>query len=156
MIGRHRIGDRVLVVRVERRIEVARVDVLEVGQLGLVDRHQLAALDQRLHRVRRRYHDVVALGTRSELCEQLLVVGVVGLHDLALAELLEPLDGLGSDVVVPVVEVQLVLGCRRGHGGDEQGKQHGESFHESLPVGLQNAGRAAWRGVDERQREQHQ
>src|SRR4029077_1354425 len=70
-----------------------------------------------------------ALGTRGELCEQLLVVGVVGLHDLALAELLEPLDGLGSDVVVPVVEVQLVLGGRCGHRGDEQGKQHGESFH---------------------------
>ena len=45
---RHRVRHRILVARIERRVEVERVDVLEVGQLRLVDRLQLAALDQRL------------------------------------------------------------------------------------------------------------
>ena len=91
-------------------VEVDRVDVLEVRQLRLVDRLQLPALDQRLDGVRRRHQHVVALGAGGELGEQLLVVRIVGLHDFALAEILEALDRLRRDVVVPVVQMQLVLG----------------------------------------------
>ena len=57
--------------------------------------------------------DVVTLGARRELRQQLLIVRVVGLHDLAHAELLEALDRLRREVAVPVVEVELVPGGER-------------------------------------------
>ena len=97
---------------------------LRFGSLRLVDRLQLAAADQRLHGVAGRHQHVVALGAGGELGEQLLVVRVVGLHDLALAGLLEALDRLRRDVVVPVVEMQLVLGERgqRGEGERSDGE----------------------------------
>ena len=106
-----------------------RIDVLEVRDLRLVDGLQAPALDQRLHRVRRRHVHVVALGAGGELGEQLLVVRIVGLHDGALAELLEALDRLRREVVVPVVEVELVLRGGGRQGEDERGEQKNEAFH---------------------------
>ena len=95
-------------------IEELRLDVLEVGQLRLVERAQRAAGDQRLDRVAGRHEHVVAGGAGGELGEQFLVVRVVVLHQPAFARRLEALDRLLGDVVVPVVQVELVGTLRRG------------------------------------------
>src|SRR6202007_598818 len=55
-----------------------------------------------------------------------LVVGVVVLPDLALAGLLEALDRLRRDVVVPVVQMEFVLGEKRGRGQREHERGGGE------------------------------
>jgi hypothetical protein len=62
--------------------------------------------------------------------QQLLVVRVVGLHDRALAELLEALDRLRRKVVVPVVELELVPGGERRERDQQRSEKQGESFHE--------------------------
>ncbi len=129
---RHRIRHRVLVARVERRVQIRRIDVFDVRNRRLVERLQLPAADQRLHGVAGRHQHVVALGAGGELGEQLLVVRVIRLHDLALAHALEALDRLRSDVVVPVVEMKLVFRVRRrdGKGGDGQdGGGKGSNVH---------------------------
>src|SRR5205085_7529820 len=107
---------RILVVRVEGSIQIGGVDVLQVGQLRLVDRLQLSALDQRLDYVGRRNQDVVSPRAGRELGQQLLVVGVIGLDHFAFAEVFEALDRLGRNVIVPVVEMELVL---RACGGQQ-------------------------------------
>ena len=89
-------------------------------------------------RVAGRHEHVVALGAGGELGQQLLVVRVVGLHDLALAGLLEALDRLRRDVVVPVVEVELVLGGgAAGEGEEQRGEQQHEACSWSLLVAIE-------------------
>src|SRR5207237_2595423 len=58
-----------------------------------------------------------------ELGEKLLVIGVVGLDDGTLAGVLEALDRLRRDVVVPVVEVEFVLGERRERGEQQRERE---------------------------------
>ena len=131
---RHRVWHRVLVVRIERRIEVHRVDVLEIRQLRLVDRLQLTAARQCLHGVRRRHQNIVTLRAGGELRQQLFIVGVIRLHDLTLALRLEALDRLRCDVVIPVVEVKLVGGERRATGQREDGGEGGsDALHGDYP-----------------------
>ena len=65
--------------------------LLRSGDLRLVELAQRALRDQRLHRVAGRHQDVVAGGAGRELRQQLLVVRVVVLHELALAGRLERL-----------------------------------------------------------------
>ena len=81
---------------------------LKLGSRALSSRAQCAAGDQRLDRVAGRHEDVVAGGPGGELRQQFLVVGVVVLHEPAVAIRLEALDGFFGDVVVPVVQVQFV------------------------------------------------
>ena len=71
---RHRVRHGILVTGVERRVEVVRVDVLQVRELGFVDGLELLALDQRFHRIRRWHQHVVTLGASGKLGEELLVV----------------------------------------------------------------------------------
>ena len=156
---RHRVRHRILVTRIERRIEIGRINILQVGKLRLVDRLQLSSANQRLHGVGRRHEDVVALGAGGELGQKLLVVRVVRLHDLALALLLEALDRFRRDVVVPVVEVELIRG-RRGRGRQREGQDGGESsgglLHDGVLVGAKEVGGKLRRDDDQHQRQQHQ
>ncbi len=122
-----------------------RVEVAQVGDLGLVERLQQAALDLRLGEHRTRHHDVVAGVAGHQLGMQRLV-GLEGVVvDLDAGFLLEGSHHALGDVVRPVVDVEdLFLGSDRGgrrslrdrllllatsrQGSDRNGRQQQNTF----------------------------
>ncbi|MNN01831.1 hypothetical protein D3C81_1144590 [compost metagenome] len=135
------VGRRVLVARVAdfEGLQQVLVEVLPVGQLGLVQLLVDAGLDLLGEEVVGRHHDVVARLAGQQLGFQGLVAVVDVVDHLDAGLLLELLHGLRRDVVGPVVDVQhLVVGLgRTGHGGGQRGGEEGlgECFHGFvLPV----------------------
>ena len=177
---RVRVGHRVAVARIEEQVEELGLDVVEALDLRVVELAQRALRDQRLDRVAGRHQDVVAGRAGRELGEQLLVVRVVVLHELALARRLERLRGLLGEVVVPVVEVQLVaarsaafgalsvsppcLVGRRPAGGERRAQRRrarrragdGGAGHRHVSLAAQRVGRDLAGDDDQGQRQQHQ
>jgi hypothetical protein len=95
------------------------VDVGNVGDLGMVERHQHLGLDHALDIIVGRHDHVIAGIAGPQLGEQLVVVGIeVHLHlDAGLA--LEVLQRGLADIGVPVVEVELLFFLGHGLVGHE-------------------------------------
>ncbi len=100
----------------------ARIEVLQIGQLRLVEREIGARRDLARHvGARRRNHDVIAgmAGEQLGFEHLVAVIDVVGDGDPGL--LLEIGDRVGGDVVRPVVDVEpRFLGPRAGRQACER------------------------------------
>ncbi|CRR39207.1 hypothetical protein PAERUG_P45_London_17_VIM_2_12_12_04045 [Pseudomonas aeruginosa] len=131
--GAPEVGEAVLVARIVdlQGLEQHRVEVLPVGQLGLVQLLQGAGLDLLGHEVvRREYHVVAGLAGHQLAVEGLVaVVDVVGGLDAGF--LGEVRHGFGSDVFGPVVDLQVVRGegCAAAASEGEEGEGSDAGLH---------------------------
>src|SRR5918998_1798234 len=103
------VGHAVLVVGVVGEPPEVLPDVLEVGDLRLVERLDDVALDHDRDHVVRRHDNVVARGPGLELAQKVLVGGEEVLRNLYAGLLLEAGDRALGHVLRPVVEGQLLL-----------------------------------------------
>ncbi len=132
-------------------LEHGRVEVLQVGDLALVQRQEHAGLDLPAEEAQRGDHHVVAAAAGQQLgLDHLVAVEhVVGHRDAG--GLLELGDGVLGDVVGPVVDVErlggracgglLVLAATGGQGGGGQHDGEGLELHR----GLHGTGSGGWK-----------
>ena len=133
-VGAPQVGNRVLVARVAdlQLLEQRRIEVLPVRQLALVQLLEGTGLDLLAEEVVRRHHDVIA-GVAGD---QLALEGLVGVEDVVAdvdpALLGEVLEGGGSNVIGPVIDVQALL--LRLHGARDRRSQSG--YQQCLANGM--------------------
>ena len=108
-----------------RRCQDLRIEILQVGQLRLVERAVGAGRDLPRHIGARRWHDDVVAGMAGEQFgfEHLVaVIDVVGDADPGF--FLEIGDRVGCDVIRPIVDMQdRLFGGRRGQR--QRGRKEG-------------------------------
>ena len=106
------VGQRIFAARIVNRVHEAGVDVLDVRNLAVVQRHQQPRVAQARHVVVGRHDHVEARIARLQLGEQFVVGGEQRHVDVDAAGLLEVRQRGVADIGVPVVEVQLGLLAR--------------------------------------------
>ena len=157
--GSHVVGDRELVVRIVvlRAGEDVGIEVLEIGDLGFVDRGEHSFLDHDRDVVRRGKDDVVIRAAGLELGEHRLV-GIEGIvDDLDAVFLLEFLDDRVRRVVGPVEDEQLFRLVARA-GAERQREREREAgcprmektLHVVLPYIMGFRGPGPRRGLSPR------
>src|SRR5690606_10614166 len=133
--GAPHVGDRVQIARIARlqRLEQVGVEVLPVGQLGLVQLLKYAGLDLLGEEGVGRNHYVVTGAAGQQLGFQHFVAVKDVVDDLDAGFLLEIGQGVRCDVVGPVVDVQhLVVSLSSACHGRSQGQREkglAECFH---------------------------
>ena len=136
------IGDGVAVVRVVLVVEQGRVEVLEVGQLGAIQRLQHSLFGHFRDEVGAGHHHVIAVAMGFQLGVEGLVGFVGGVDHLDAGLLLELLQQAVRHIFRPVVEVDhLVVGRvsalaqqrgGEGEGGCQQGAGLVLDCHQQL------------------------
>src|SRR5215468_4107705 len=107
----------------------------------MIQRLEPARLDHAGHIVGGGYVHVVAFGAGSQLGKQLLVVREVALLQLTVTKLLEALDRLRRDIVVPVVDVQHVFLGQRWEASQQHDPQQPLHPSSSEAIDIERAPR---------------
>jgi hypothetical protein len=116
------IRQAVFAARIERRVgHELRRDVLDIGDLSVVQRLEQTGLDHALDKLAARNDDVVTGIAGTQLGEELVVGGEQAHIDLDAARLREIIERGLADISVPVVEIE--LGLLGGPGGAFSARQ---------------------------------
>ncbi len=139
--GAPHVGQAVLAARVELGVAEHGIDIADVRDLGVIQRHQHVGHDHPLDIVVGRDDQVVARVAFLQLGEQLVVVGKEIHLDLDAGRFTKIIQRGLADVGVPVVEIEFfLLGGKALAGQEADSRGNGAHAGEKAPAGYARFG----------------